>query len=97
MELIDSLANSRWIAVAIRERIMRQECMIGAVAAALSLAGPAFAELLTEKTGVNQMLDVSPSTSDFVNEAAISDMFEIQSSNLPSRREVRRSRSLRSA
>lgn len=35
-----------------------------------------------EKTGVNSMLGITPSTSDFVKEAAASDMFEIQSSQL---------------
>ncbi len=33
-----------------------------------------------EKTGVNSMLGITPSTTDFVKEAATSDMFEIQSS-----------------
>lgn len=35
-----------------------------------------------EKTGLNSVLGVSPSTRDFVTEAAIGDMFEIQSSQL---------------
>lgn len=47
-----------------------------------TLAAAAQAESLTEKTEVNAALGVSPSTADFVNEAAISDMFEIQSSRL---------------
>jgi putative membrane protein len=37
---------------------------------------------MTEKLGVNSALGVSPSTADFVTEAASSDMFEIQSSQL---------------
>jgi putative membrane protein len=37
---------------------------------------------LGEKTGVNSLIGKSPSTQDFVSEAAISDMLEIQSSQL---------------
>jgi putative membrane protein len=48
----------------------------------LILASPALAQSVGEKTGVNSVLGVSPSTADFVKEAAISDMFEIQSSEL---------------
>ena len=40
------------------------------------------AETLSEKTGVNSTLGIAPTTKDFVHEAAISDMFEIQSSKL---------------
>lgn len=36
----------------------------------------------TEKTGVNSVLGVAPSTQDFVTEAATGDMFEIESSKL---------------
>jgi putative membrane protein len=46
------------------------------------LAGPALAQSLGEKTGVNSALDIAPTTADFVKEVAISDMFEIQSSKL---------------
>jgi putative membrane protein len=45
-------------------------------------AGPALAQSVTEKAGVNSALGISPSTPDFVKEAAIGDMFEIQSSKL---------------
>jgi len=48
----------------------------------LLLAGPAIAESVGEKTGVNSTLGIAPTTADFVNEVAISDMFEIQSSTL---------------
>jgi putative membrane protein len=51
-------------------------------AAAVLLATSAWAQSTTEKTGVNSMLGVAPSTQDFVKEAAMSDMFEIQSSKL---------------
>ncbi len=40
------------------------------------------ADSVTEKTGVNSALGLSPNTSDFVKDVAISDMFEIQSSQL---------------
>jgi putative membrane protein len=46
------------------------------------LAAPAYAQSAGEKTGVNSALGITPSTPDFVREAAMSDMFEIQSSQL---------------
>ena len=46
------------------------------------LAGPALAQSTGEKTGVNSVLGISPTTPDFVKEVATSDMFEIQSSKL---------------
>jgi putative membrane protein len=46
------------------------------------LAAPAYAQSVGEKTGVNSALGVTPSTPDFVKQAAMSDMFEIQSSQL---------------
>jgi putative membrane protein len=48
----------------------------------LLLAGPALAQSMGEKTGVNSTLGIAPTTADFVKEAAISDMFEIQASKL---------------
>lgn len=50
--------------------------------ACMILAGPALAQSLGEKTGVNSALRVAPSTPDFVKQVAISDMFEIESSKL---------------
>ena len=50
--------------------------------ACVLLAGPALAQSAGEKTGVNSVLGVSPTTADFVKEVAISDMFEIQSNQL---------------
>jgi len=50
--------------------------------ACLLLATPALAQSMGETTGANAVLGVAPSTADFVKEAAISDMFEIQSSQL---------------
>ena len=40
---------------------------------------PAMAQSTGEKTGVNAVLGITPTTQDFVTEAAQSDMFEIQS------------------
>lgn len=50
--------------------------------ACVLLTGPAGAQSLGEKTGVNSALGVTPKTADFVHEAASSDMFEIESSKL---------------
>jgi putative membrane protein len=52
----------------------------------LMLAGPAYAQSVGEKTGVNSTLGIAPKTVDFVAEAATSDMFEIQSSKLAASR-----------
>ena len=46
------------------------------------LTSTAFAQSVGEKTGVNSVLGISPTTPDFVKEVATSDMFEIQSSKL---------------
>jgi putative membrane protein len=46
----------------------------------LLLAVPAMAQSVGEKTGINSVAGITPSTQDFVTEAAQSDMFEIQSS-----------------
>ena len=46
------------------------------------LAGPALAQSVGEKTGVNSTLRIAPTTADFVKEVAISDMFEIESNKL---------------
>jgi putative membrane protein len=48
----------------------------------LLIASPVLAQSVGEKTGVNSTLGIAPSTEDFVKEAAISDMFELQSSKL---------------
>ena len=51
-------------------------------AVALSCATPVLAQSVPEKSGVNSTLGISPSTQDFVTEAANSDMLEIESSKL---------------
>lgn len=48
----------------------------------LSAAASAQSTSTTEKTGVNSVLGMAPSTQDFVTEAATSDMFDIESSKL---------------
>jgi putative membrane protein len=55
-------------------------------ASVLVLSGPALAQSMGEKSGVNSVFGVAPHTSDFVTEAAQSDMFEIQSSTLAASR-----------
>jgi len=44
------------------------------------------AQSIGEKTGINATLGISPATEDFVKQAAVSDMFEIQSSQLAQER-----------
>jgi putative membrane protein len=46
-------------------------------AATLLISTSAFAQSVGEKTGVNSTLGISPTTADFVKEAAMSDMTEI--------------------
>lgn len=53
-----------------------------AVLVALSGVVPLHAQSVGERSGVNSLLGVSPSTEDFVRTAALSDMFEIQSAKL---------------
>lgn len=43
---------------------------------------PAYAQSIAEKSGANAMLGITPSTQDFITEAANSDMLEIQASKL---------------
>jgi putative membrane protein len=56
------------------------------IIAAGLIATPALAQGLGEKTGVNALIGKAPSTADFVKIAAISDMFEIESSKLAEQR-----------
>jgi putative membrane protein len=51
-------------------------------AAALLISTSAFAQSVGEKTGVNSTLGISPTTADFVKEAAMSDMTEIAAAKL---------------
>lgn len=54
--------------------------------ALLLISGVAHSQSVGEKTGVNSALGVSPSTVDFVKEAAMSDMTEIASSKIAGER-----------
>jgi len=49
---------------------------------AVALGPAAQAQSVGEKTGVNSMLGISPTTADFVKQIAVSDMFEIESGKL---------------
>src|SRR5215475_13363536 len=52
------------------------------LAACMLLSGPALAQSIGEKTGVNSALGITPKTEDFVKEAAMAGLFEIESSKL---------------
>lgn len=56
--------------------------LIAALAVTAAIAGPAAAQSAAEKTGINSVMGVAPSTEDFVQQASASDMFEIESSKL---------------
>jgi len=56
--------------------------VFAATAVVALLTTPVLAQSVPEKTGVNSSLGISPSTQDFVTEAANSDMLEIESSKL---------------
>ena len=56
--------------------------VFAAMAVVALLTTPVLAQSVPEKTGVNSSLGISPSTQDFVTEAANSDMLEIESSKL---------------
>ncbi|PSJ56264.1 DUF4142 domain-containing protein [Pseudaminobacter soli (ex Li et al. 2025)] len=49
---------------------------------AMLVAVPASAESTMEKSGINSVFGIAPSTEDFVTEAATGDMFEVASSKL---------------
>jgi putative membrane protein len=66
-----------------REDTMKSILLVGAC---LLVAAPAIAQSMGEKSGINSALGIAPKTGDFVNEAATSDMFEIQSSQLAAER-----------
>jgi putative membrane protein len=53
-----------------------------AAVAAIVIAPAAMAQSIGEKTGVNSALGISPTTRDFVKEAATSDMLEIAAAKL---------------
>src|SRR5438067_11290721 len=60
---------------------MKKAILAVTVAVALT-SSAALAQSAGEKTGVNSVLGVAPKTADFVKEAAMSDMLEIESSKI---------------
>src|SRR3954462_7915040 len=60
---------------------MKRILMAAALLAAAS-ATPAFAQSAGEKTGVNSALGIAPKTEDFIKEAAMSDMLEIEAAKI---------------
>jgi putative membrane protein len=60
---------------------MKRILMAAALLAAAS-ATPAFAQSAAEKTGVNSALGIAPKTEDFIKEAAMSDMLEIEAAKV---------------
>lgn len=52
----------------------------------VALSSPVSAQSVGEKTGVNSVLGIAPSTADFVKEAALSDLTEIQTAKLAQER-----------
>jgi putative membrane protein len=64
---------------------MMNKISILAICAALAVPAaiaPALAQTANDKTGVNSAAAASPTTAEFVQQVAMSDMFEIQSSQL---------------
>lgn len=59
---------------------MKRICL--AIVLAVNLSSAAFAESVTEKTGVNSALGIAPKTEDFIKEAATSDMLEIEAARI---------------
>ncbi len=55
---------------------------VSAAVAALLVGSPVLAQSVGEKTGINSALDISPTTADFVKEAATSDMLEIAAAKI---------------
>jgi putative membrane protein len=47
-----------------------------------ALSSGAFARSVGEKTGVNSALGITPKTEDFIKEAAMSDMLEIEAAKI---------------
>ncbi len=60
---------------------MKRILMAAALLATAS-ATPAFAQSAGEKTGVNSALGIAPKTEDFIKEAAMSDMLEIEAAKV---------------
>jgi putative membrane protein len=72
-------------------RIRIIKTLIAAIAFTVALASSAFAQSVGEKTGVNSTLGIAPKTEDFIKEAAMSDMLEIESAKIAETPTKRRS------
>src|SRR6202000_3550798 len=59
---------------------------ISVAALALLAGSPVLAQSVGEKPGINSALDISPTTADFVKEAATSDMLEIAAARIAEQR-----------
>ncbi|KPH86031.1 DUF4142 domain-containing protein [Komagataeibacter intermedius] len=59
-----------------------KKSMMAMLGLAICMSAPAVAQSIPEKTGVNSLMGIAPRTEDFIKLATISDMFEIQSSEL---------------
>jgi len=59
-----------------------RKLFLGGVTLLTLAATPAFAQSIAEKSGANSVLGITPTTQDFVTEAAQSDMLEIQAAKL---------------
>jgi putative membrane protein len=59
---------------------------------AVFLSTAAFAQSAAEKTGVNSTLGIAPKTEDFIKEAAMSDMLEIEAAKIAQQKAIRRKR-----
>ncbi len=56
--------------------------LLFALAVAGAFVSTAHAQSVSEKTGVNSVLGITPKTEDFIKEAAISDMLEIEAAKI---------------
>jgi putative membrane protein len=90
-QILKSLPNMAEVATSgqLRPRVRRgclkgntMKTVVTLAAAAVLLSSAALAQSVGEKTGVNSTLGISPATADFVKEAAMSDMMEIESSKI---------------
>jgi putative membrane protein len=64
------------------ETAMKTTILALALAGALTSASAAYAQSVSEKTGVNSVLGIAPKTEDFIKEAATSDMLEIEAARI---------------
>ena len=55
---------------------------IAAVIACLALIAPASAQSIGERTGISAVIGIAPSTTDFISQAVIGDMFGVEASEL---------------